>query len=112
MTRFLIRRSLALLLLVFGLALLVAGCSSSSGDQPSSKVELKLAPVSTLPQDIQQGDPKVVEAYQFAIANPDYLAQFPCYCGCGGMGHKSNRDCYIREVKPDGSIVFETHAFF
>jgi len=109
-TRLLTRRLLALLLLVFGLALLVAGCSSSG--QSSSKVELKLVPVSTLPQDIQRGDPKVVEAYQFAIANPDYLAQFPCYCGCGGMGHKSNRDCYIKEVKPDGTIAFDTHAFF
>ncbi|RME41938.1 MAG: hypothetical protein D6796_15140, partial [Caldilineae bacterium] len=49
--------------------------------------------------------------YRFAIANPDVLAQYPCYCGCGGMGHKNNRDCYIREMRPDGSIEFETHAF-
>ncbi|NOZ06427.1 MAG: hypothetical protein GXP41_08780 [Chloroflexi bacterium] len=110
MTGRLNRRLITLLLATVGLALLVSACSSNN--QSDGKVELKLAPLSALPKDIQQGAPKVVEAYRFAIANPDYLAQFPCYCGCGGMGHKSNADCYIRQVKPDGSIDFETHAFF
>jgi len=104
------RRLIALLLASIGVALLVAACSSSS--KSGSKVQLKLAPVSELPKEIQETDPKVAEAYRFAIANQEYLAQFPCYCGCGGMGHQSNRDCYIRDVKPDGSIVFETHAFY
>jgi len=65
-----------------------------------------------LPLEVQQGPPEVREAYQFAVANPEYLENFPCYCGCGGMGHLSNRDCYIRQINPDGSIVFDSHAFF
>ncbi len=55
--------------------------------------------------------PQVKEAYRFAIANPDVLDAFPCYCGCGQMGHESNLDCYIKEVRADGSLVFENHAF-
>lgn len=50
-----------------------------------------------------------LEGYRFAVANPDLLAQMPCYCGCaklsGGLSHKSNKDCYF---KPDGS--FDDHA--
>jgi len=110
MPRYLVRRPIVLLLAVLGLAVLLAACSS--GNNASQGVKLKLAPVSELPKEVQQGPPKVREAYQFAIANQEYLSQFPCYCGCGGMGHRSNRDCYIKEVKPDSTIVFEDHAFF
>lgn len=45
---------------------------------------------------------RVHEAYQFAIANHEELAKYPCYCGCGAMGHESNPNCYLR--------VADTHA--
>lgn len=73
--------------------------------------ELTLAPESALPNFVQNAAPQVKEAYRFAIANPDVLRKFPCYCGCGAIGHRHNLDCYIKEFKPDGSIVFENHAF-
>jgi len=38
------------------------------------------------------------------------LSAIPCYCGCGAQGHRSNLDCYVKEIGPDGSIVFEPHA--
>jgi len=53
-----------------------------------------------------------VEAYQFAIDNPDILAQIPCYCGCGqesGALHESNLDCYIAS-RNGNDIVFDKHA--
>jgi hypothetical protein len=74
-------------------------------------VALTLAPESALPDFVQNAAPQVKEAYRFAIANPDVLRKFPCYCGCGAMGHRHNLDCYIKEIKPDGAIVFENHAF-
>jgi hypothetical protein len=52
----------------------------------------------------------VREAYQFAVANPDLMKQIPCYCGCGAMGHTSNYACYVKGVKPDGSVDFDDHA--
>jgi len=83
--------------------------SACGGETPAK--QLKLAPASLLPPEIARAPVQVREAYQFAIANQEYLSNFPCYCGCGAMGHKSNLDCYIREVKPDGTIVFDDHAF-
>jgi hypothetical protein len=70
-----------------------------------------LAPESVLPDNIRQSPRSVREAYRFAIANRDMLRQIPCYCGCGAEGHKSNADCYIKDVRPDGSIVFDPMSF-
>jgi len=96
--------SLALLLLAG--ALIIGACSGSE-----AQVELKLAPESALPDFVQDAAPQVKEAYRFAIANPDVLSAFPCYCGCGAMGHQNNLQCYIKEVRADGSLEFENHAF-
>jgi hypothetical protein len=65
-----------------------------------------LAPESALPANVRQAPPGVREAYRFAIANRDILRQIPCYCGCGPQ-HESNAECYIKGVKPDGSLVFD-----
>jgi hypothetical protein len=61
-----------------------------------------------LPAAVRRAPSKVQEAYRFAIANRDTLSWFPCFCGCEEeAGHTSNADCYIKEVKSDGSIVFD-----
>jgi hypothetical protein len=96
-------------LLLVSTALLTA-CGGESAETSSS--EIKLAPKSALPDFVQDAPPQVQEAYQFAIANPEILKQMPCYCGCGGVGHQNNLDCYIAEVAPDGSVArFDNHAF-
>lgn len=74
-------------------------------------VELPMAPESALPDFVRAAPAQVREAYRFAIANRELLGAFPCYCGCGAMGHRSNLDCYIKRVRADGSIEFENHAF-
>ena len=90
---------------------LVSGLSACAGSDGKARHEYALAPESALPDFVQDAAPQVREAYRFAIANPDVLSAFPCYCGCGAMGHQSNLDCYIKEIQPDGSIEFENHAF-
>ncbi len=95
-------------LVSFIILLAVAVVAGACG---STDVELTLAPESELPDFVQDAPPQVKEAYRFAIANPDVLSAFPCYCGCGAMGHQNNLQCYIKEVKADGSIEFENHAF-
>ena len=50
-------------------------------------------------------NPKLKEAYIFAIENPDILEKYPCYCGCENMGHRNNKDCYYDE---NGNL--EEHA--
>lgn len=66
-----------------------------------------LAPESALPAAVRQAPTKVQEAYRFALANRDTMRWIPCYCGCGAEGHRSNADCYIKDVKSDGSVVFD-----
>ncbi len=69
-----------------------------------------LAPDSVLTGNIKSASPNVREAYRFAVANIDVLRQIPCYCNCGDE-HKSNAECYIKAVKPDGSIVFDPMSY-
>jgi hypothetical protein len=87
-------------------SLLLAACGA--GGQRS--IEVKLAPVSALPKQMQDAPTAVRTAYQFAVANPAALQNVPCYCGCGAIGHKSNLACYIKEVGADGKPVFDDHA--
>ena len=91
--------------LVFFGVFLALGVSCGDG-QP-----FELAPKSTLPDFVRDAPPQVQEAYRFAIANPDVLQNFPCYCGCVSAGHTSNLDCYVQEIQPDGTLVFDNHAF-
>ncbi len=51
-------------------------------------------------------------AYAFALARPDVLQWLPCYCGCAGIPHRSNLDCFFgrREVK--GTFSYEEHASY
>jgi hypothetical protein len=93
------------------LVILTSGDSACAGPAGTAQEKLTLAPESALPGFVQDAPPQVKEAYRFAIANPDVLSDFPCYCGCGAVGHKNNLQCYIKEVRPDGSIEFENHAF-
>jgi outer membrane murein-binding lipoprotein Lpp len=92
------------------LTVILAACSSTAQSNAAGSREIKLAPASQLSSDIQNAPSQVREAYQFALANADLMKQIPCYCGCGSVGHTSNLDCYIKEVKPDGTIVFDQHA--
>jgi len=85
------------------LFLALAGCG---GSRETGERQLELAPVSRLPKDVAAAPPVVREAYQFALANPDVLKFIPCYCGCGA-DHGSIKDCFVREVRPDGSAVFD-----
>jgi hypothetical protein len=88
-------------------ASLLAGCSSG---ETSSSSDLKMAPMSDMPAEVQSAATSVQEAYQFAAANPEALKNVPCYCGCGAAGHTSNYSCYVKEVKPSGEVVFDQHA--
>jgi len=49
--------------------------------------------------------------YRYAVANEATLKWFPCYCGCVAGGHRSNFDCYVREVPADGRVRLDTMSF-
>jgi hypothetical protein len=88
------------------LILVVILSSCASGSQHA----YTLAPASELPAFAHDAPVSVQEAYQFAIANPHDLENYPCYCGCGTMGHTSNLSCYAQSIDSDGAIAFDNHA--
>jgi len=89
------------------LTILVSACSPAKSQAGSH--ELKMAPMSMLPEEMQSAPVSVRESYQFAQANPDVLKQIPCYCGCGSIGHTSNYSCYI-QGEQGGETQFDAHA--
>lgn len=89
-------------LLASVLALSISACGTGTSDTP-----LKLAPASALPQEMQDAPMTVREAYQFALANPEVLSKIPCYCGCGAEGHTSVKDCFVQEVRADGTVIWD-----
>lgn len=92
------------------LVVLLPGILATSCAASPQVHEMKMAPMDSLPQEVQAAPSTVREAYQFAAANPAPLKNVPCYCGCGAIGHTSNYSCYIKSVQADGKIVFDQHA--
>ncbi|HWI49787.1 MAG TPA: PCYCGC motif-containing (lipo)protein [Rummeliibacillus sp.] len=59
--------------------------------------------------DDKSDDLKLV--YQAAGKATDVLKWMPCYCGCAeSANHKSNLNCFIKEVKDDGTVVWDDHG--
>ena len=96
------RLAVVFFLLAGGLTLAACGSSGGSGADSAS--------AAMLPDWARNAPPRVRESYQYAVANPDELAKYPCYCGCGNMGHTSNLSCYVQEFGADGTITFDNHA--
>jgi hypothetical protein len=99
----LIQRVTAVFFLLAGGLILAACGGSSASDTPS-------ASAAALPDWVRDAPPRVREAYQYAVADPDELSKYPCYCGCGAMGHTSNLSCYVQNIAPDGTITFDSHV--
>jgi len=99
-------RRLSLFLVILTLILSVALFACSTGIDHT----LSMASMADMPADVQSAPVSVQQAYQFAFANPDVMTQFPCYCGCGSMGHTSNYSCYVSSVDANGTITYDVHA--
>jgi len=51
-------------------------------------------------------------AYAYALARPDVLQWLPCYCGCAGMEHRSNLDCFFVRREAKSTLAYEEHASY
>lgn len=77
----------------------------------SGDVQELTAGKEVLPSFLDGQHENIVLAYRAVSEYPELLDGMPCYCGCGdSAGHRSNRDCFIHEVKEDGSIVWDDHG--
>lgn len=87
----------ALLLTVVLMTAALAGCGAGQADQGGKAHAVVMADMGKMPHMVQAAPRVVANAYRFAAANPDALQHIPCYCGCGGMGHMSNYNCFWQD---------------
>lgn len=68
--------------------------------------------VETLPSFLSSAqNGQVSQIYGMVRKNIELLEWIPCYCGCGeNSEHRSNKDCFIREVKQNGEVIWNSHA--
>jgi hypothetical protein len=67
--------------------------------------------VATLPSFLGGKPENMQTIYIAAAKHPHVLNYIPCYCGCGeSAGHKSSLNCFVNELKEDGSIVWDDHG--
>jgi len=105
-----IRRALLFIFILSLAGGLLTGCGSTISASTDTEHDLKMAPMSEMPAEVQSAPVVTQQAYQFAVANPDIIQHIPCYCGCGAMGHTSNYSCYVESVDAAGNVKFDGHA--
>ena len=69
------------------------------------------ASVDVLPSFLDNKPEDMRLVYQVAGTATDIIEWMPCYCGCGeSAGHGNNLNCFIDEVREDGSVVWDDHG--
>ncbi|WP_168928306.1 PCYCGC domain-containing protein [Paenibacillus ginsengarvi] len=106
--------SVALALAMFA----VSACGKSAAQDEhgahrtaTGDIQEKTASIQTLPSFLDKQREEIRTAYRLAAQSAELLRSIPCYCGCGeSAGHKSNENCFIQEIKSDGSVVWDDHG--
>lgn len=75
---------------------------------PEARSALKATDIE-LPSHLQHLPEPTRRSYQLAVRYSNELSQIPCYCGCGAE-HRHVRDCFVREVHNNGTIVWDNHG--
>lgn len=123
------KRKFAVLMLSAGL--LLGGCGAEKAQEPAESnqgtetvhehgsqnklangdLQEVTASAKELPTFLDGKSDEMRTIYALAAQEKDVLTWIPCYCGCGeSAGHESNLNCFINEVKEDGSIVWDDHG--
>ena len=101
------KRIASFFIIFVAVALIAAGCGSKLGDQKWT-LGKKHQPLADFVLNSSQ---KVQETYIMASKYPEVVASVPCFCGCAADGHKSNLDCFVKEMGPDNAVEeWDTHG--
>ncbi|MHB1006022.1 MAG: PCYCGC motif-containing (lipo)protein [Chloroflexota bacterium] len=82
-----------------------ASLVSTGNDKPAANAS------TALPAFLDDAPTTVREAYEYARANPTTLSQVPCFCGCEAAGHRNVLDCFVKELRADGTVVWDKMAY-
>lgn len=91
-------------------AWLVVGCGGERAAPGHERVELA-GRTYQVPARVMSAHPGIRDAYLFALEHPEVLRYVPCYCGCEELGHTSNVDCFIDDVRADGTVFIDEMGF-
>jgi hypothetical protein len=72
--------------------------------------QVQTLPRGELPDFARSVGPNVREAYRYAAEHGKDLEFIPCFCGCKNIGHRHNRDCYIKSENADGTVTYTSHS--
>ena len=77
----------------------------------SGDIQEETASATILPSFLDGQNEQIRLVYKVAGLSTEIIKWMPCYCGCGeSVGHESNLNCFIQEVKSDGVIVWDDHG--
>lgn len=95
---------------IAGVFLLKAG-SAAAGPVTTDRHgdTVQTVPRGELPEFVR-GSPDASRLYRFATERAADLEYIPCFCGCKNIGHRSNRDCYIKSFNRDGTVTYTSHG--
>lgn len=114
-----------LMLILFAMTLVLAACGQNAETDhetghleagqhkqlPNGDLQEVTASAAELPAFLDDKSEEMRLVYQVAGTATDILDYMPCYCGCGdSAGHKSNTNCFIDEIREDGSVVWDDHG--
>ncbi|SFL56509.1 Protein of unknown function with PCYCGC motif-containing protein [Paenibacillus sp. 1_12] len=108
-----IRISLSLLAMLTLAACSSKGVTEQAGHPAAHHGDLQetTSSINTLPTFLKNQPEQTQKIYQIASLSIDKLQWIPCYCGCGDeVGHKNNMNCFIKELKNNGSVVWDDHG--
>ena len=71
--------------------------------------KVQTVPRGELPEFAREA-PDIGSVYRFATDRAADLEYIPCFCGCKNIGHRSNRDCYIKSFNRDGTVTYTSHG--
>ncbi|MDW0114262.1 PCYCGC motif-containing (lipo)protein [Sporosarcina saromensis] len=78
---------------------------------PNGDLQEVTASATELPKFLDDKPEDMQLVYQVAASASDVLTYMPCYCGCGeSAGHGSNLNCFVDEIREDGSVVWDDHG--
>jgi Protein of unknown function with PCYCGC motif len=79
---------------------------------PDPKEQVATLPAGEMPDYVKTADAVVQTLYKGAVDQFDAYSHIPCYCGCAiyTTAHKNLAECFIKEKKADGTLVFTDHS--
>jgi hypothetical protein len=83
---------------IVALTVIVAGCGAPKANLTFNS---KNKP---LPDYVVNSSKMVKETYTMASNYPEVVGQVPCFCGCEADGHKSNLDCFVKQMGPNNTV--------